>query len=336
MKIDVLTLFPEMFAGVFGSSILGKARDKGIVELGTANFRDYANNKHNTVDDYPYGGGGGMVLKPEPLFAAVEALAPGLRVAGEPAAVAAELEPELVEPALDEQCQEMAEATGNAGEEAAGRAGEEGRAGNAGIRPRVILMCPQGETFTQAKAEELAREQHLIFVCGHYEGYDERIRQHLVTDELSIGDYVLTGGEIPAMAVIDSVVRLLPGVLGNETSAVTDSFSTGLLEYPHYTRPASFRGWQVPDVLLSGHHGQIAQWRREQSLLRTLHRRPDMLAGAELTAKERTWIASQPPPAVGTGRERPEAQPGAAVEAERGLMPEAKPVAVVERGLERE
>ncbi|BBH20898.1 tRNA (guanine-N(1)-)-methyltransferase [Paenibacillus baekrokdamisoli] len=237
MRIDVLTLFPAMFDGVFGASILGKARDKGIVSLNAVNFRDYANNKHNTVDDYPYGGGGGMVLKPEPLFAAVEDLMP-----------------------------------------------------EGGQRPRVILMCPQGETYSQRKAEELAAHEHLVFVCGHYEGYDERIREHLVTDELSIGDYVLTGGELPAMVVIDSVVRLLPGVLGNENSAVTDSFSTGLLEHPHYTRPASFRGWDVPDVLLSGHHKNVEAWRREQSLLRTLQRRPELLEQIELTKKERVWL----------------------------------------------
>lgn len=240
MRIDVLTLFPEMFDGVFGASILGKAKERGIVELAAVNFRDYANNKHNTVDDYPYGGGGGMVLKPEPIFAAVEDLVP----------------PE-------------------------------------GVRPRVVLMCPQGEPFSQRKAEELAAERHLVFVCGHYEGYDERIREYLVTDELSIGDYVLTGGELPAMVVIDAVVRLLPGVLGNESSAVTDSFSTGLLEYPHYTRPASFRGWDVPEVLISGHHGRIDAWRREQSLLRTLRRRPELLDSAELTPKERQWLEEQ-------------------------------------------
>lgn len=246
MKIDVLTLFPEMFAGVFGTSILGKAHDKSIVQLNTVNFRDYANNKHSTVDDYPYGGGGGMVLKPEPIFAAVEDL---LGVQSE-------------HPSGDVPS----------------------------ARPRVILMCPQGESFTQAKAEELARERHLIFICGHYEGYDERIREHLVTDELSIGDYVLTGGELPAMVVIDSVVRLLPGVLGNETSAVTDSFSTGLLEYPHYTRPADFRGWTVPDVLLSGHHANVAEWRRRESLRRTWQRRPDLLERIELTPQEQAWL----------------------------------------------
>ncbi len=240
MKIDVLTLFPEMFTGVFGSSILGKAADKGIVELNAINFRNYSTSKHGTVDDTPYGGGGGMVLKPDPIFAAVEDLT-----------------------------------------------------SKQAVKPRIILMCPQGETFTQKKAEELSQEQHLIFICGHYEGYDERIREHLVTDELSIGDYVLTGGELPAMTVVDSVVRLLPGVLGNEMSAVTDSFSTGLLEYPHYTRPAEFRGLKVPDVLLSGHHANVEKWRREQSLLRTLQRRPDLLEHAELTAKEREWLQQQ-------------------------------------------
>jgi tRNA (guanine37-N1)-methyltransferase len=240
LRVDVLTLFPEMMDGVFGTSILGKAQEKGIAKLSSVNFRDYANNKHNTVDDYPFGGGGGMVLKPEPLFAAVEDLTRGLE-----------------------------------------------------SRPRIVLMCPQGEPFTQRKAEELAAEEHLIFVCGHYEGYDERIREHLVTDELSIGDYVLTGGELPAMVVIDAVVRLLPGALGNESSAVTDSFSTGLLEYPHYTRPASFRGWDVPEVLISGHHARIEAWRREQSLLRTLQRRPELLESAELSPKERKWLAEQ-------------------------------------------
>lgn len=239
MRIDVLTLFPEMFDGVFSSSILGKARDKGLVELRTVNFRDYSNNKHNTVDDYPYGGGGGMVLKPEPIFAAVEDLAPEHKAA----------------------------------------------------KPRVILMCPQGAPFTQKKAEELSGEEHLVFICGHYEGYDERIRQYLITDELSIGDYVLTGGELPAMVIIDSVVRLLPGVLGNEQSAVTDSFSTGLLEYPHYTRPAKFRDWEVPEVLISGHHDNIDKWRRQQSLFRTAERRPDLLEGRELTKEEKKWLS---------------------------------------------
>jgi tRNA (guanine37-N1)-methyltransferase len=254
MKIDVLTLFPPMFEGVFGTSILGKARDKGLVELSTVNFRDFANNKHNTVDDAPYGGGGGMVLKPEPIFTAVEHL-------------------------LSEQA--------NGDSDAAPQADP--------VKPRIILMCPQGETFTQRKAEALAKENHLIFICGHYEGYDERIREHLITDELSIGDYVLTGGEVPAMVVIDSIVRLLPGVLGNEQSAVTDSFSLGLLEYPHYTRPASFREWDVPDVLLSGHHDNVEAWRRKQSFLRTLERRPDLLENRQLSKEEQSWLSERQP-----------------------------------------
>lgn len=241
IRIDVLTLFPEMCEGVFGTSILGKARDKGVVSLQAVNFRDFSGNKHNTVDDTPYGGGGGMVLKPDPIFAAVE---------------------HILSSSDTEET----------------------------VKPRVILMCPQGKTYNQRIAEELAQEKHLIFICGHYEGYDERIREHLVTDELSIGDYVLTGGELPALTVIDSVVRLQPGALGNETSAVSDSFSTGLLEYPHYTRPAEFRGWKVPDMLLSGHHANIELWRREQSLQRTLERRPDLLESADLSPKDKQIV----------------------------------------------
>jgi tRNA (guanine37-N1)-methyltransferase len=227
MNINVLSLFPPMFEGVFHHSILKKAQDKGAVKLNVVDIREFADNKRQ-VDDYPFGGGAGMVLKPEPIFNAVESLA--------------EVK-----------------------------------------NPRVILMCPQGERFTQQKAEELAHEQELIFICGHYEGYDERIREHLVTDEISIGDFVLTGGELAAMTVIDSVVRLLPGVLGNADSPVRDSFSTGLLEYPQYTRPADFRGWTVPEVLTSGNHAKVDHWREEQGLKRTLERRPDLLEKIELT-----------------------------------------------------
>ncbi|CAM3354710.1 tRNA (guanosine(37)-N1)-methyltransferase TrmD [Marinicrinis lubricantis] len=237
MKIDVLTIFPRLFEPFFEESIIGKAREKGKVHFQTINFRDFSTNKHQTVDDYPYGGGGGMVLKPEPIFSAVEHLTEGTEK-----------------------------------------------------KPRVILMCPQGKPYRQSKAEELAQEEHLIFICGHYEGYDERIRKYLVTDEISIGDYVLTGGEIPAMAVIDSVVRLLPGVLGNEISAVTDSHSTGLLEHPHYTRPPIFREWEVPEVLLSGHHENIEKWRRKESLRRTWKRRRDLLEGLELNKEEQQWL----------------------------------------------
>ncbi|UOQ85554.1 tRNA (guanosine(37)-N1)-methyltransferase TrmD [Gracilibacillus salinarum] len=237
MKIDVLSLFPEMFQGVFQSSILSKAHEAGAFQYNFVNFRDYTDNKHNKVDDYPYGGGAGMVLKPQPIFDAVEAV------------------------------QQDAKSS-----------------------PRVILMCPQGKPYTQKKAEELAKEDHLIFICGHYEGYDERIRTELVTDEISIGDYVLTGGELGAMVVIDSVVRLLPNVLGNDDSAVQDSFSTGLLEHPHYTRPADFRGLTVPDVLLSGNHAHIDQWRRKEALKRTFLRRRDLLVGMDLTEEEQKWI----------------------------------------------
>ncbi|MBW8350473.1 tRNA (guanosine(37)-N1)-methyltransferase TrmD [Bacillus sp. IITD106] len=224
MKIDILTLFPDMFSGVFGSSILKKAEEKDAVTYNVVNFRDFSNDKHRTVDDYPYGGGAGMVLKPQPIFDAVDYLKKDRKV-----------------------------------------------------NPRIILLCPQGATYNQKKAEELAKEEHLIFICGHYEGYDERIREHLITDEISIGDYVLTGGELGAMVVIDSVVRLLPGVLGNDESPIYDSFSSGLLEHPHYTRPADFRGMKVPDVLLSGNHQKINEWRENESLKRTKNRRPDLL-----------------------------------------------------------
>lgn len=239
MKIDVLSIFPEMFSGVLGHSILKKAEEKQAVSYQIVNFRDFADNRHQTVDDYPYGGGAGMVLKPQPIFDAVENLV------------------------------QKAEAK----------------------KPRVVLMCPQGERYTQKKAEELSQEEHLIFICGHYEGYDERIREHLITDEISIGDYVLTGGELGAMVVIDSVVRLLPGVLGSEESHIQDSFSTGLLEHPHYTRPADFRGMKVPDVLISGNHRLIEEWRKKESLRRTHLRRPDLLEEIELPSEMQKLLA---------------------------------------------
>jgi tRNA (guanine37-N1)-methyltransferase len=238
MRIDILTLFPEMFSGVLGHSILQRAEEKKTVSYHVTNFREFADNKHKTVDDYPYGGGAGMVLKPQPIFDAVES--------------------------LTEQTNEA--------------------------NPRIILLCPQGERYTQKKAEELAEEKHLIFICGHYEGYDERIRTNLVTDEISIGDYVLTGGELGAMVVIDSVVRLLPEVLGKEESHQQDSFSTGLLEHPHYTRPADFRGMKVPDTLMSGNHKLIEEWRTKESLRRTLERRPDLLESVELTKEQMKWL----------------------------------------------
>lgn len=235
MRIDYLTLFPEMFEGVLNQSILKRARDKGILSTNTVNFRDYAMNKHQQVDDYPYGGGQGMVLKPEPIFNAMSSI-------------------------------DTTEQT------------------------RVILMTPQGQSFNQKVAESLSTSEHLVFICGHYEGYDERIREHLVTDEISVGDYVLTGGELPAMVMTDAIVRLLPEVLGNQTSHEDDSFSSGLLEYPQYTRPRDFNGMRVPDVLLSGNHRNIEQWRHEQSLLRTLNKRPDLLSQYPLTAEDEKYI----------------------------------------------
>lgn len=222
MKIDVLTLFPEMFGGVIESSILKRACDKGLITINLINFRDYTTDKHNQVDDYPYGGGRGMVLKPDPIFAAVEAI-PDWQDA------------------------------------------------------RIILLTPQGRQYNQKLAGELKESSHLILIAGHYEGFDERIRQHLATDEISIGDYVLTGGELPAMVLIDSIARLLPDVIGSEESLIEESFSNDLLEYPHYTRPETFREWSVPEVLLSGHHANIEKWRKEQSLLRTKARRSDLL-----------------------------------------------------------
>ncbi|MFS0865127.1 tRNA (guanosine(37)-N1)-methyltransferase TrmD [Fredinandcohnia sp. 179-A 10B2 NHS] len=237
MKIDILTLFPNMFTGVLGESIIKKAQEKEKVSFRIVNFRDYADNKHQNVDDYPYGGGAGMVLSPQPLFDAVEDLTK-----------------------------------------------------DTGTKPKVILLCPQGVKYTQKKAEELANEEHLIFICGHYEGYDERIREHLSTEEISIGDFVLTGGELAAMVISDSVVRLLPGVLGNEDSPILDSHSSGLLEHPHYTRPANFRGMEVPEVLLSGNHKHIEEWREKESLRRTYLRRPDLLEKYDLSEKQKIWL----------------------------------------------
>ncbi len=238
IHFDVLTLFPEMFSSFLSVSIIKRAHEKGLVSTSILDYRQWSTDKHQTVDDTPYGGGGGMVLKPEPLFYAIDDL--------------------LAE--SDE-------------------------------RPPILLMTPQGEPFTQKKAEELAKHPRLVLLCGHYEGYDERIRQYLVTEEISIGDYVLTGGELPAMVVMDSIMRLIPGVLGNHQSAVEDSFASGLLEYPQYTRPAEFRGMKVPEVLLSGHHQRIKEWRRYQSLLRTWQRRPDLLKTADLTEKDRATLA---------------------------------------------
>lgn len=234
MRIDVVTLFPEIFSGPLQASILHLAQARGLVEIRVVNLRDFAEGRHRVTDDYPFGGGGGMILKPEPLFRAVEALR--------------------------------------------------------GPESRVVLLCPQGRALTQTVAQELAKEAHLILLAGRYEGVDERVREALVDDELSIGDYVLTGGELPALVVMDAVIRLLPGVLGDQEAPARDSFAGGLLDYPQYTRPASFRGLEVPAVLLSGDHRRIAAWRRLQALRRTAERRPDLLPGADLGEEERRLI----------------------------------------------
>ncbi len=243
MQVHIFTLFPQMFQGPLTDSIVGRAVSRGILDLQLHNPRDSTHDRHRTVDDAPYGGGPGMVLKPEPLFEAVEAVL--------------------------------------------------------GVPPRcpVILLTPQGKPFRQADARRLAREPSIALICGHYEGVDERVRRHLATEEVSIGDYVLTGGELAAMVVVDAVTRLVPGVLGDDASSEDDSHSTGLLQYPQYTRPAEFRGWAVPDVLTSGDHGAVQRWRRKQALLRTQHRRPDLLDGVPLTDAERAFLkANQAPP----------------------------------------
>lgn len=238
MHIDILTLFPEMLEGSFQSSILKRAEEKEKFSYDLIDYRTFSNNKHHKVDDTPYGGGGGMVLTPQPIF----------------------------------DCTSYVKQR------------------RPKTNPRIILMCPQGERYTQRKAEELSQEEHLIIICGHYEGYDERIRESLVTDEISIGDFVLTGGEIGALAITDSVVRLLPDVLGNQSSAVEDSFSTGLLEHPHYTRPAEYKGMKVPDVLLEGNHAKIDAWRRKEALKRTYERRPDLLDKAVLSKADKKLL----------------------------------------------
>ena len=246
MRIDVLTLFPGMFKGPFDESIIKRAQERGLVEIHLHNIRDFTHDRHHIVDDYPYGGGAGMVMKPEPVFEAVQSV----------------------------------------------------KATRKEDPPLVLLMTPQGRRFDQSLAEELAAAPWLVLLCGHYEGVDERIRTHMADREISIGDVVLTGGELPAMVVLDAVVRLVPGVMGSADSAGEESFSSGLLEYPHYTRPAEFMGWQTPEVLLSGNHGEVAKWRRRQALLRTAQRRPDLLAKAKITAEEREWLerAMEQPP----------------------------------------
>jgi tRNA (guanine37-N1)-methyltransferase len=245
MLIDIITIFPDYFREVFDYGIVRRARAGGIVEIKAHDLRGWTTDKHRMVDDRPFGGGDGMVLKPEPIFAAVESLAGARR--------AAEL---------------------------------------AGEGVRVVLLSPQGRVFGQRVAEELAGAKQIVFICGRYEGVDERVVEMLVTDEISIGDYVLSGGEPAAAVVVDAIVRLLPGALGSETSASNDSFSAGLLDFPHYTRPPEFRGSRVPEVLLGGNHAEIARWRRRRALRKTRRNRPDLLENATLSEAERAWLAS--------------------------------------------
>ena len=238
MRIDILTLFPLMFDGLLNCSIIARARERGLVDIRLHDIRAYTHDKHHVVDDYPYGGGAGMVLKPEPIFEAVEAIKVELGLASVP----------------------------------------------------TILLSPQGRLFNQIIAKDLAGYEHLILICGHYEGVDERVAEHLATDEISIGDYLLSGGEVAAMVVTDCVVRLLPGVLGSEASLAEESHIGGLLEYPQYTRPETYRSWAAPSVLLSGDHGDVARWRRQQSLLRTAKRRPDLLEKAVLSTEDKKLL----------------------------------------------
>ena len=241
MRFHVLTLFPGMFASPFAEGIVRRAQDSGLLEISVHDIRDYTHDRHRTVDDYPFGGGPGMLMKPEPLFEAVESVAASAD--------------------LDETTP-------------------------------VVLLSPQGRTVTQRVVEELATHSDLVLICGRYEGVDERVRQHLATDELSIGDYVLSGGELAAMVLIEALSRLVPGVVGSIESTEDDSFTTGLLQHPHYTRPARYRDWDVPEVLLSGNHPEIARWRRRESLRRTFDRRPELLESAELTEVDRRFAES--------------------------------------------
>lgn len=262
MLFDILTLFPEMFPGVLGASIFRRAADAGYVSVRLHNIRDYATDKHHTADDYPYGGGAGMVMKPEPIFRAMEQV---YALPGAPPGIS------IYEPSEEARTAEAAPIP-------------------EGAEQPVILMTPQGEPLTHSLAARFAQHSRLLILCGHYEGVDERVREHLVTHEVSIGDYVLTGGELAAMVLVDCVARLVPGVLA-EGSAEDESHARGLLEYPQYTRPPLFRGWGIPPVLTSGHHAQVEAWRRKESLRRTLRRRPDLLERAVLTSLERKWLA---------------------------------------------
>ena len=251
MQFEVFTILPEVFPSYLETSIIKRARERDLINVRVHNIRDYTHDKHHMTDDTPYGGGGGMVMKPEPVFEALESVLGRFDYAQ--------------------------------------RDSNQTLPGPASNIP-IILLTPQGRVFNQSIAQELSQRPHIALICGRYEGIDERIREHLVTDEISIGDYVLTGGELPALILIDAIARLLPDVLGDPTGAQDDSHAMGLLEYPHYTRPPEFRGWKAPDVLLSGDHAKIEKWRREQALLRTLNKRPDMLEKAELSKEDLKFL----------------------------------------------
>lgn len=237
IKFDVLTIFPDMFEAVLGESITGRARKNGLLEMNFINIRDFSKNKHKKTDDYPYSGGGGMIMMPQPIYDAYKSIA--------------------------DKCEE---------------------------KPYTVFLSPQGAVFDQKKAIELSKKEHIVFLCGHYEGVDQRVLDMIVDEEISIGDFVLTGGEIPAMAVIDSVSRMIPGVLAEESSYTDESHYSGLLEYPQYTHPQEFMGAKVPEVLISGHHKNILKWKREQSLLATKKKRPDMLEKAELSKEDISFL----------------------------------------------
>ncbi len=246
MNFHVLTLFPEMILQGLNTSITGRAIDKGLISVNTVNIRDFSEDKHKRVDDYPYGGGAGMVMQAEPIYKAYGYLAEHIKLSKEDS--------------------------------------------HSYQKPKVIYVTPQGSIFNQSMAQEFAKEEDLIFLCGHYEGIDERVLDLIVTDYVSIGDYVLTGGELPAMVMIDAISRLIPGVLNNDVSSEFESFQDSLLEYPQYTRPETFLGQKVPEVLLTGHHANIEAWRRQQSILRTYERRPDLLSNANLTEEEGEFL----------------------------------------------
>ena len=264
MNFHILTLFPEMVMNGLNTSIIGRAVNAGHLSIEAVNIRDYAFNKHQSVDDYPYGGGAGMLMQAEPVYLAHKAVA------------------ETIQSHMCDRAQ------GEVPEES--QAAGEGENSPAGRRLRTVYLSPQGQVFNQKMAEELAQEEDLILLCGHYEGIDERVLEEIVTDYVSIGDYVLTGGELPAMVMVDAISRLVPGVLHNDVSAEFESFQDNLLEYPQYSRPEEWHGKKVPPVLLSGHHANIEKWRREQSIIRTYERRPDLLEKCELTEKEKKWF----------------------------------------------